>query len=414
MVEISPQQLRRRHRAEKRFRCYGLIALAIASTFLILLIGNIGLKAYKTFYTYQVQLSIAFPLTDDTSAKFNPRTVLLQGLAATFPQYNNPKDLQKLYSLISDRGSRTIVTNYQKDHPEIIGETATLWLPISSAAEQILKSAIRRDLPENERKLSDLALQSLDQLRADGKVRLVPNWQFLTGADSSEPEVAGIWGAVVGSFYTMIITLLIAFPLGVCTAIYLEEFAPENPLTDWIEININNLAAIPSIIFGLLGLAIFIQLFGLPRSAPLVGGMVLALMTLPTIIITTRVSLKTVPVSIRQAALSIGASPLQTVFHHVLPLAMPGVLTGAIIGMGRALGETAPLLMIGMVAFVANIPDGFLDNATVLPVQIYLWSDKPERGFVEKTAAAIILLLVFLIIMNATAVYLRKKFERKW
>ncbi|MGB7398291.1 MAG: phosphate ABC transporter permease PstA, partial [Candidatus Macondimonas sp.] len=228
------------------------------------------------------------------------------------------------------------------------------------------------------------------------------------------PEQAGIWGAVVGSFLTLAVTMLLSFPLGVAAAIYLEEFAPKNRWTDFIEVNINNLAAVPSIVFGLLGLAVFINIFGLPRSAPLVGGLVLTLLTLPTIIIAGRAALKSVPPSIREAALGVGASPLQTVTNHVLPLAMPGILTGMIIGMARALGETAPLLMIGMVAFIVDVPDSIYDPATALPVQIFLWADSPELGFAERTSAAIMVLLVFLLSMNALAVILRRRFERRW
>ncbi len=237
---------------------------------------------------------------------------------------------------------------------------------------------------------------------------------FFTAGDSREPELAGIRGAVVGSFYTLVITLILSFPIGVAAAVYLEEFAPRNRWTDLIEVNINNLAAVPSIVFGLLGLAMFLNFFGLPRSAPLVGGLVLTLMTLPTIIIASRAALLSVPPSIREAALGVGASKMQVVAHHVLPLALPGMLTGTIIGMARALGESAPLLMIGMVAFIVDVPGGFTDPSTVLPVQIYLWVDSPERAFVERTSAAVMILLGFLIVMNATAVILRKKFERRW
>jgi phosphate transport system permease protein len=233
----------------------------------------------------------------------------------------------------------------------------------------------------------------------------------VTGGDSREPERAGIWGAVVGSFYTLVLTLLLSFPIGVASAIYLEEFAPRNRWTDLIEVNINNLAAVPSVVFGLLGLAVFIGILGLPRSSPLVGALVL---TLPTIIIASRAALKAVPPSIREAALGMGASKIQMVTHHVIPLALPGMLTGTIIGMARALGESAPLLMIGMVAFIVDIPKGITDAATVLPVQVFLWSDSPERGFVEKTSGAIIVLLAFLVVMNTAAVILRKKFERRW
>ena len=262
--------------------------------------------------------------------------------------------------------------------------------------------------------MSDQQLGWIDKLESEGRLEKQFNTDFFTQGDSREPETAGIWGAVIGSFYTLIVTLALSFPLGVAAAVYLEEFAPQNRWTDIIEVNINNLAAVPSIVFGLLGLAVFINFFGLPRSVPLVGGLVLTLMTLPTIIIASRAALKAVPPSIREAALGIGASRLQTVTMHVLPLAMPGMLTGTIIGMAQALGETAPLLMIGMVAFIVDIPHGFLDPATVLPVQIYLWADSPERAFVERTSAAILVLLVFLIIMNAAAVLLRKRFERRW
>jgi len=268
--------------------------------------------------------------------------------------------------------------------------------------------------PEDNRKFKDLEVVVVDQLSENGKIRSKFNSLLFSKGDSREPELAGVWGAVVGSFFTMIITLALSFPLGVAAAIYLEEFAPKNRLTDLIEVNINNLAAVPSIVFGLLGLAVFLSFFGFTRSAPVVGGMVLALMTLPTIIIASRTALKSVPPSIREAALGVGASKIQAVFHHVLPLAIPGILTGAIIGMARALGETAPLLMIGMFAFVADVPDGLTSKSTVLPVQIFLWADAPEPGFQQKTAAAIMVLLAFLVAMNAIAVFLRKRFERRW
>lgn len=270
------------------------------------------------------------------------------------------------------------------------------------------------EISENGRKISDNQAIWLEKLKRDGKISSVFNWRFFTSGDSREPEKAGIWGSAVGSFWTMLVTFLLSFPIGVLAAIYLEEFAPKNWLTDFIEVNINNLAAVPSIVFGLLGLSVFIGFFGLPRSAPLVGGMVLALMTLPTIIIAARAAIKAVPPSIREAALGVGASKVQSVFHHVLPLAMPGILTGTIIGMAQALGETAPLLMIGMVAFITDIPGGITDSASVLPVQVYQWSDFPENAFKMKTAAAIMVLLSFLVVMNALAVLLRKRFERRW
>ena len=270
------------------------------------------------------------------------------------------------------------------------------------------------ETPESERRVTDRTIGWVRQLQEKDVVDKKFNTIFFTHGDSREPEQSGIAGALAGSFFTLIVTLLLSFPIGVGAAIYLEEFAPKNKWTDLIEVNINNLAAVPSIVFGLLGLAVFINYFGLPRSAPLVGGLVLTLMTLPTIIIASRAALKSVPPSIREAALGMGASRMQAMFHHILPLALPGMLTGTIIGMAQALGETAPLLMIGMVAFIVDIPQGFTDNATVLPVQIYLWADSPERAFVERTSAAIMVLLGFLITMNALAVLLRKKFERKW
>ena len=263
-------------------------------------------------------------------------------------------------------------------------------------------------------RLSDKQVTWIHELHDEGKIRLQFNSNLFTRGDSREPEQAGIRGAVMGSLLTLILTLLLSFPIGVSAAIYLEEFAPKNGWTDFIEVNINNLAAVPSIIFGLLGLAIFINFFHIPRSVPIVGGLVLTLMTLPTIIITSRAAIKSVPPSIREAALGMGASKYQMVLHHVLPLALPGMLTGAIIGMAQALGESAPLLMIGMVAFIVDIPGGFSDPATVLPVQIFLWADSPERAFIEKTSAAIMVLLSFLIIMNTSAVWLRKRLERRW
>ena len=270
------------------------------------------------------------------------------------------------------------------------------------------------ELPENARKISDRQIAWIETLKDQGKIETVFNTRFFTAGDSREPELSGVWGAAVGSFWTMLVTFGLAFPVGVLAAIYLEEFAPKNRFTDFIEVNINNLAAVPSIVFGLLGLAVFLGVFGVPRSSPLAGGIVLALMTLPTIIIASRAAIRAVPPSIRDAALGLGASRLQTSFHHVLPLAMPGILTGTIIGMAQALGETAPLIMIGMVAFIVDIPQGITDSATVLPVQVFRWSDFPERAFEARTAAAICVLLVFLILMNALAVFLRKRFERRW
>jgi phosphate transport system permease protein len=296
----------------------------------------------------------------------------------------------------------------------LIGQRETLWLLADDTVDMLLKGKVQRSAAEDERRLSDQQVSWIDRLARDGVLKLRFNVAFLSNGDSRDPEQAGVRGALIGSALTLLITLLLSFPIGVGAAVYLEEFAPRNRITDVIEVNINNLAAVPSIVFGLLGLAMFIGFFGLPRSAPLVGGLVLTLLTLPTIIIASRAALKAVPPSIREAALGMGASRLQMVGHHVLPLAMPGMLTGAIIGMARALGESAPLLMIGMVAFIVDIPSGVVDPATALPVQVFLWSDLPERGFIERTSGAIIVLLLFLIVMNATAVILRNKFEKRW
>ena len=301
------------------------------------------------------------------------------------------------------------------DNPNLIGTKQEILVLADDDLDSFHKGIIDRSIPEELRRVKDKQVSWIDKLEADGRIVTRFNLRFLTSGDSREPELAGIWGALKGSFYTMVITLLLSFPIGVAAAVYLEEFAPKNnKFIDLIEVNINNLAAVPSIVFGILGLAIYINLFGMPRSAPLVAGMVVFLMTLPKIIIPTRASIKSVPPSIREAALGVGASKMQVIFHHVLPLAMPGILTGSIIGMAQALGESAPLLMIGMVAFVADIPQGFMDPATVLPVQIFIWSDSPERAFIALTSAAIVVLLIFLFLMNFLAIILRKKFETRW
>jgi phosphate transport system permease protein len=343
----------------------------------------------------------------DYQAPFN------RALYSFFPEVDTRGERRALRDMISPGGSFELRRMVLED-PSLVGETVTVEVPAADPIDQLAKGEVDTTLPERLRRVSDDQLGWYQRLDQAGLVSTQFNVPFFTQADSRQPELAGIWGAVAGSAFTLFVTLLLAFPIGVSAAIYLEEFAPKNRITDAIEVNINNLAAVPSIVFGLLGLAVFIQFFGLPRSAPLVGGMVLALMTLPTIIIASRAALKAVPPSIREAALGMGASKLQAVLHHVLPLAMPGILTGTIIGMAQALGETAPLLMIGMVAFITSTPDSFTDPATVLPVQIYLWSDSPERGFVAKTSAAIMVLLAFLILMNGFAIWLRKKFERRW
>ncbi|MFC1673857.1 phosphate ABC transporter permease PstA, partial [Pseudomonadota bacterium] len=322
-------------------------------------------------------------------------------------------DKTKLYKLMSSGAGFDLQDMYRADE-SLAGKTINVWLPASDDIDMLMKGSIDRTKAEGDRRVSDKELIWIDTWIEQGIIELQFNTRFFTSGDSREPELAGVLGALVGSFWSLLVCFVLSFPLGVMTAVYLEEFAPKNKWTDLIEVNINNLAAVPSIVFGLLGLAMFLNVFGMPRSAPLVGGMVLALMTLPTIIIAARAALRSVPPSIREAAFGMGASPVQTVNHHVLPLAMPGMLTGAIIGMAQALGETAPLLMIGMVAFIVDVPTSIMDPATALPVQIFLWADSPERAFSERTSAAIIVLLGFLITMNLVAVVLRKRFEQRW
>lgn len=408
--------LNRRYRAEKRFQRMGIAAIAVALTFLGFLFTSIIANGYTAFQQTYIQIDVELDhelFTDENLASADFPGLVKSSLRKMFPDVTGRADKKKLYKLVSPSASFTLL-DMVKENPQIIGTKQSIWVLADDDVDMMVKGHYDRNLPEDDRRIKDNQLGWIDQLEKEGKLEKRFNTTFFTAGDSREPEQAGIWGAARGSFYTLLITLALSFPIGVAAAIYLEEFAPNNVWTDFIEININNLAAVPSIIFGLLGLAIFINFWGLPRSTPIVGGLVLALMTLPTIIIAGRASLKSVPPSIREAALGIGASKIQMVTHHVLPLALPGMLTGTIIGMAQALGETAPLLMIGMVAFIVDIPGSVTDPSTVLPVQIYLWADSPERAFTEKTSAAIMMLLAFLILMNGAAVYLRKKFEIKW
>ena len=414
--------IRKRYRAERRFRMYGLAAILAALGMLTVLLVSIVSAGLPAFTTTQIALDLNFDAGDidpggsrDPAklASANYRGALLKSLRAEFPGSETRQGRRDALNMISNNVPFVMRDMVLAD-PSIIGTTQRVWVKSSADIDQLAKGSIDRTLPESDRRVDNRQLAWFEKLEREERIRTVFNSTFFTTADSREPEQAGILGAVIGSALTLIITLLLSFPVGVMAAVYLEEFAPKNRWTELIEVNINNLAAVPSIVFGLLGLAVFLNFFGLPRSAPVVGGMVLALMTLPTIIIASRAALKAVPPSIREAALGMGASRLQTVTHHVLPLAMPGILTGTIIGMAQALGETAPLLMIGMVAFIVDVPGGFTDPATVLPVQIFLWADAPERAFVERTSAAIMVLLTFLIMMNLFAVLLRKKFERRW
>jgi phosphate transport system permease protein len=399
----------------------GAVLFAVAA--LLLLLSTIISDGYKAFVTTNVTVTAQIdPELADPGGKREVNdlrrgdyiNIARKAIRADLPEVTARQDLRELYAVLSDGAAVTIRDRVLKN-PALIGQSITLKVPVSSDIDMFNKGKIvESDIATGNARVTPKQLGYYNTLKEKGLISTDFNTWFLASGDSRQPELAGVWGSFVGSLLTLAITLALAFPLGVASAVYLEEFAPKNKWTDIIEVNINNLAAVPSIVFGLLGLAVFLQFFGLPRSAPLAGGVVLALMSLPIIIIASRAALRAVPPSIRQAAMGLGASRIQVVTHHVLPLAMPGILTGTILSLAHALGETAPLLMIGMVAFIVDTPHSVTDAATVLPVQIYLWADSPERGFVEKTSAAIMVLLVFLLAMNAIAIFLRKKFERKW
>jgi phosphate transport system permease protein len=404
----SDERLRKRYAAERRFRLAGLFAVGLSAAFLAFLLITMAWKGLSGFTHYEAAIPVDFPRSDlildaavlkgpeanDVVASADLEGVLVQSASAVYGD--------EAAELFGTAAARSLGRQLVED-PELLDRRATLWLPVGSDIDV----AAKQD--------SDAVSERLvAQLESKGALRRTVNMDFLTESDATDPSAVGVWGALKGSFLTIIVTMLIAFPVGVLSAVYLEEFASRNRWTDAIEVSINNLAAVPSIIFGLLGLAVFLNFMHLPRSAPLVGGLTLALMTMPVIVIAGRNAIKSVPPSIRDAALGVGASKMQVVFHHVLPLALPGILTGTIIGMARALGETAPLLMIGMRAFIASPPAGITEPASVLPVQIFLWSDEVDRGFVEKTSAAIIVLLLFMLVMNGLAIYLRNRFEQRW
>jgi len=406
--DVMRRRIARRYAAERRFKAMGFFSVALSTLFLAFLLFTMLGQGLRGFQRTEVAVEFDFPtLTAGTTAASimgpNADAALnsmdIPGLVelAVGQQYASREE-----GLLTSAAAAN-VRQMLVDNPDLITSKQTFWLPADTRLDVAFK---RSGEPAAEKTVA--ALSQKDALRTGF------NWTFLTGADATDPSSVGIWAAFKGSLMTMAITLLLAFPIGVLSALYLEEYASKNRLTDIIEVSINNLAAVPSIIFGLLGLAVFLTMFGIPRSSALVGGLTLALMTMPVIVIAGRNAVKSVPPSIREAALGIGASPIQVVFHHVLPLALPGILTGTIIGMARALGETAPLLMIGMRAFIPAAPQGFSDAATALPVQIYLWSDEVNQGFVEKTSAAIIVLLIFLLGMNALAIYLRNRFETRW
>ena len=418
-------RLKKRYLIERIFKGFAIASLLSALVALFVVLASVFITGVSGFKETRITLDINMDerIVGDLSSmsdeelrrhipSINANQMIINALQEKFPNVTSRREIFEMLRLFSV-GAQTEIRNSLLNDHNLIGETVTMNLKASSDVDMLIKGKISREIIEGDRKISDQQLQWIDQFIQEGKIIQGFNWSFFTSGDSREPELAGIWSATVGSLLTLLVTFVISFPVGVGSAIYLEEFAPRNRFTDLIEININNLAAVPSIIFGLLGLAIFINIMELPRSAPLVGGLTLALMTLPTIIITARAAIKAVPPSIKEAAIGLGASKMQTVFHQVLPLSMPGIMTGSIIGMAQALGETAPLLMIGMVAFIVDTPSSITEAATVLPVQVFLWADSPERGFLEKTSAAIMVLLLFLIIMNSLAIWLRHRFEKK-
>ena len=419
-IDTVRKNLKARYAREKRFQMYGLVSVLLGLSFLLFFFVSIVGDGMSAFMQTQMRLDITFDEQHidpagtreaQTLELATYRAIVSTGVGKRFPEITDKREIKAVNQLFST-GAEYQLHDMVVKSPDLIGTSREVWVPADDAVDLYFKT--RGDETVLRGKLADAQVEWIETLVTQGHLKKSFNTLLFTAGDSRDPELAGIWGATMGSLYMLLVTIVIAFPVGVMAAIYLEEFAPKNRWTDLIEVNINNLAAVPSIVFGLLGLAIFINAMGLPRSAPLVGGLVLALMTLPVIIIAGRAAIKSVPPSIRTAALGVGASPMQTVFHHVLPLAMPGMLTGAIIGMARALGESAPLLMIGMVAFIVEVPGSPLDPSTALPVQVYLWADSPERSFVARTSAAIIVLLVFLLLMNATAVWLRRHFERRW
>ena len=414
--------LKKRHQKEKRFKSIGLFAVLFGFLLVVVLIGDITSKALPAFHQHWVKLDVNYQndwlkvddVSEESLKKANYRTVLKKSIYQMFSTESGKKltrkDKRELFKLFSTNAEFTI-KDYLIASPALFNTQANVWVRLDDDVDSYLKEGFAQG--EAGLRIKKQQAQWLVKLSTEQRIESRFNFSFFTASDSREPELAGIQGALMGTVLTMFVTLLLSFPLGVAGALYLEEFAPKNRITDLIEININNLAAVPSIVFGLLGLAVIINLFGLPRSAPLVGGIVLTLMTLPTIIIASRAAIKAVPPSLREAALGLGASKMQVTFSHVLPQAMPGIITGAIIGVAQALGETAPLLMIGMVAFIVDVPTSVVDSATVLPVQIFLWADSPERAFLAKTSAAILVLLSLLLVINVTATVLRSKFEKK-
>ncbi|CCF22047.1 Phosphate ABC transporter, inner membrane subunit PstA2 (plasmid) [Pseudorhizobium banfieldiae] len=405
-----------RYAADRRLQIYGMVAITFALGFLAVLLGTLTFTGYKAFTQTVATVEIDLSSQDIDRAELmeaNWRNIVKDALLTTAPGELSRSDERAYMSLFTSSAPYLIREAVLKDR-SLLDRSSAYRIPLSDPLDQLAKGEVDRATPENQRRVSDQQIAWYDSLVEQGVISQPFNWALFFNADSRFPELAGLAGAISGSFWALLVCFLISFPVGIAAAIYLEEFAPKNRFTDLIEININNLAAVPSVVFGLLGLAVFLGWFGLPRSVPLVGGLVLSLMTLPTLIIVTRASLKSVPSSIREAALGVGASKHEAIFHHILPLAMPTIMTGTIIGLAQALGETAPLLLIGMNAFITSPPGGVMEASTALPTQIFIWADSPERGFVARTSAAILVLIGFLILMNAIAIFLRQRFERRW
>ena len=422
-MDFIRKSLKKRHAAERRLKYAGIGAICFALGFLAILFTTVIGNGYTAIKQTEIAVELDIPVGElvgpdgaidaRKSADFNWGGLVKRAFREQFPDVGSISDQRLLGDLVSANAGFELREAFERagriDEP-----VGRFWIKASDDVDMLMKGRMDRNIPENQRRLNDRQIAWVDQVDEAGNLRLSFNRSFFTKADSREPESAGILGAVVGSALALFVTVILALPLAVMSAIYLEYFARPGKLTDFIEVNINNLAAVPSIVFGLLGLAVFLGFFGMPRSAPLVGGMVLALMTLPTIIIASRAAIRAVPPSIRDAALGVGASPMQAATDHVLPLAAPGILTGTIIGLAQALGETAPLIMIGMVAFIVDVPTSITSPATAMPVQIFIWSDSAERAFYERASLAIVCLLVFLIAMNLTAVLLRRKLEKRW
>jgi len=414
--------LKTRGRSESRFQFWGLAGISTAILFLILLFAGILSNGIPGMFQHYVTLEVMLDkermdpqgdMSVESLYSGDARALVNEALLNALGNPTGRKAKRAARSIMSS-ASDLRLTEFAVANPDLIGQTVPVKFALDDDIDSFMRGFISRETPEAERRINDQVIAFVDKLNDANLITYEISDYLFFGSASRNAEIAGIKGALVGSIFTLAVCLIISFPLGVATAVYLEEIAPKNRITEIIEININNLAAVPSVVFGIMGLAIFIVTFGLPRSIPLVGGIVLALMTLPTIIISSRAAIRAVPPSIRDAALGVGASKMQTIFHHVIPLALPGMLTGTIIGMAQALGETAPLLMIGMVAFIVDVPGGIVEPATALPVQIFMWADFAERMFIQKTSAAIIVLLAFLITMNAAAIILRKKLERRW